>query len=80
MLCMPDVKRRAFLLLHAINSLINHVEAEYSNLSLIIISVAILVKVALGLYFRRMGKKTNSEALKGSGTDALFDSAVPQTP
>ena len=60
----------------SINSLINHVEAKYDDISLIIISVAILVKVALGIYFRKMGKKTNSEALKGSGTDALFDSLL----
>ena len=60
----------------SIQSLIEHTKATYSNLSLIIISIAILVKVVLGLFFRRMGKKTNSEALKGSGVDALFDSLL----
>ena len=60
----------------SILSLIEHKEASYDNLSLIIISVAILVKVALGLFYRKMGKKTNSEALKGSGIDALFDSLL----
>ena len=60
----------------SINSLIKGDKAEYTNLSLIIIAVAIAVKVALGLYFKAMGKKTNSDALKASGTDALFDSLL----
>lgn len=60
----------------SITSLINHTVATYSDISLIIISLAILVKVVLGIFFKKMGKKTNSEALKGSGTDALFDSLL----
>ena len=60
----------------SINSLIQHKEAVYDNLSLIIVSIAILVKVALGFFFRRMGKKVNSDALKASGIDALFDSML----
>lgn len=60
----------------SIASLVEGTKAIYSNLSLIIISVAILVKVGLGLFFRKMGKKTNSEALKASGIDALFDALL----
>ena len=60
----------------SIMALINKVEATYTDLSLIIISIAVLVKVALGIFFKKMGKKTNSEALKGSGTDALFDAIL----
>ena len=60
----------------SILSLINKTEASYTNTSLIIISVAIVVKIALGLFFRNMGKKTNSDALKGSGIDALFDAIL----
>lgn len=50
--------------------------AIYSDLTLIIISIAILFKVGLGIYFRIMGKKTRSDALKASGTDALSDAAL----
>ena len=60
----------------SIRSLIEGTKATYTNLSLIIISIAILVKVALGLFYRYMGKKTNCEALKASGMDALFDSLL----
>ena len=41
-----------------------------------LIGVAVLVKIVLGLYFRFVGKKVNSEALKGSGIDALFDALL----
>ena len=44
--------------------------------SVVLIAVAVLVKILLGLYFRHMGKKLNSEALKGSGIDALFDALL----
>lgn len=60
----------------SIISLIEGSEPNYSNLSLIIISIAIVIKVALGLFFRKMGKETNSDALKGSGIDALFDALL----
>ena len=60
----------------SITSLINNEVPSYTNTSLIIVSIAIVVKVALGLYFRYMGKKTNSDALKGSGVDALYDAIL----
>ena len=44
--------------------------------SIIIIAAAILVKVSIGLYFRHNGNKIDSEALKASGMDALFDSIL----
>ena len=48
----------------------------YNNISFIIISIAILIKVTLGLIFRIRGKKYESDALKASGIDALFDSLL----
>ena len=44
--------------------------------SVILISIAVLVKIGLGIYFRHVGKKVNSQALKGSGIDALFDALL----
>ena len=60
----------------SINTLINKVEISYDYIAIIIISVAILVKVGIGLFFKLQGKKANSDALKASGTDALFDSLL----
>ncbi|MBP5216841.1 MAG: cation transporter [Bacilli bacterium] len=50
--------------------------AVYEDLTLIAISIAILFKIGLGLYFRHEGKKNDSDALKASGTDALWDSVL----
>ena len=49
---------------------------EFTIISLIIISVAILVKVGIGVFYKIQGKKVKSEALKASGTDALFDAIL----
>ena len=50
--------------------------ANYTEVSLIIISVAVLVKYLLGRYVKREGKKYNSESLIASGTDSVFDSLI----
>lgn len=60
----------------SINALIKNELPNYTDISLIVISLGILVKVALGLYFRKVAKDVNSDALKGSGIDALFDSLL----
>ena len=44
--------------------------------SIIIIASAILIKVGIGLVFKGKGKKLESDALKASGMDALFDSIL----
>ena len=49
---------------------------KYTTVSLVIVSIAVVAKVALGLYFRHQGKKVHSDALKASGTDALMDSIL----
>ncbi len=64
----------------SINSIIDHFKnqtmPEFSISSLIIIGVAILIKIFLGLYFCFKSRKTNSDALKASGIDSLFDSIL----
>ncbi len=50
--------------------------SNFDNLAFIIISVAIAVKVGLGTLFRIVGKRVNSDALKASGIDALFDALL----
>ena len=61
----------------SVKKIINPPETlDYSAVSLVIIGVAVIVKIALGLYFRLVGKKVNSAALSASGTDALFDAVI----
>ena len=60
----------------SIMSIINKTEPKFEIYSVILIGIAVIVKIVLGLYFRHVGKKVNSEALKGSGIDALFDALL----
>ena len=63
-------------IVESVLNIINPAEVSFTYISVILISVAVLVKVGLGLFFRYRGKKLNSEALKGSGLDALFDALL----
>ena len=63
-------------LVESIKKIIHPEAADYSTVSLIIISVAIIVKLVLGLYVKKQGKKVNSGALVASGSDALFDAIL----
>lgn len=49
---------------------------DYNGTSLIIVSVAVAVKIILGLHVTKAGKKANSDSLINSGKDALFDSVI----
>jgi cation diffusion facilitator family transporter len=60
----------------SIKKIIEPVDPEHSAVSLGIISVAIIVKIFLGLYVKKQGKKAKSDLLISSGTDALFDAVL----
>lgn len=60
----------------SIKSLIEPSKTIYDIFSFIIISIAIVGKLALGFFFRIQAKKTESDALKASGIDALMDAAL----
>ena len=63
-------------IVESVLNIIKPAEVNFSIYSVILIGIAVLVKIALGLFFRYRGKKLNSEALKGSGLDALFDALL----
>ena len=63
-------------LVESIKKIITPEAADYNAVSVIIISVAIVVKLILGLYVKKQGKKVNSGALAASGSDALFDAVL----
>ena len=63
-------------LVESVKKIITPEAADYSAVSIIIISVAIVVKLILGLYVKKQGKKVNSGALAASGSDALFDAIL----
>lgn len=49
---------------------------DYSIASLVIVGVAVLVKILLGRYVKRVGVKVNSDSLINSGEDATLDSII----
>ena len=49
---------------------------DYSAVALIIVAVAVLVKIILGRYVKRVGEKVNSDSLVNSGEDATLDSVI----
>lgn len=49
---------------------------DYSLISIFVVCCAIIVKLFLGIYVKKIGKKVNSESLIGSGKDALIDSII----
>lgn len=60
----------------SVQKIIHPVEADHSAVSLTIISVAIVVKIVLGIFVKGQGKKVKSDLLISSGTDALFDAIL----
>ena len=60
----------------SVQSILEPETPDYSVVGLIIIGAAVIVKLFLGLYYRKMGRSVNSGALIASGTDALFDAIV----
>ena len=63
-------------LVESVKKIITPEAADYSAVSIIIISVAVVAKLFLGTYVKKQGKKVNSGALVASGSDALFDAIL----
>lgn len=51
-------------------------QPEYTQTTLIVIVVAIIVKLVLGRFVKNKGVQLNSDALIVSGSDALFDAII----
>ena len=63
-------------LVESVKKIIVPEEADYSIVSVVIIAVAVVVKLILGTYVKKQGKKVDSGALVASGSDALFDAIL----
>ncbi len=63
-------------LIEAIKSFFTKSVPNYSAYTFAIISIAVVAKILLGLYFKKQGKKYNSDALIASGKDASFDAIL----
>lgn len=49
---------------------------NYNKYTTIILIIATIVKIVLGIYFKKIGKKVKSESLINSGVDALIDAII----
>lgn len=63
-------------LIDSIKKIINPEKVDYSYITLVVLSVAIVAKIFLGIHEKSKGKKYNSKALQSSGIDALSDAVV----
>lgn len=63
-------------LAESVKKIVSPEKADYTAQTLLIISAAVLVKIALGLFVKSRGKSVNSSSLVASGDDALLDSAI----
>ncbi|MBR6955161.1 MAG: cation transporter [Clostridia bacterium] len=60
----------------SVKQIIHPETPDYSAVSLVIVGVAVVVKILLGRYVKRMGIKANSDSLVNSGEDAMLDSVI----
>lgn len=60
----------------SIIKIINPTRPSYSNLTLVILSAAIIVKLLLASFVKKAGKKAMSKALEASGDDARNDALL----
>ena len=63
-------------LVESIKSILSPEKPDYSVVSLIIVGSAVVAKLLLGTYVKRIGKRVNSASLEASGSDAMFDSII----
>ena len=63
-------------LIESIKKIIAPETPDYSLLTIIVVTVAVLVKIVLGLYVQKVGRQVDSDSLRGSGKDALFDALI----
>ena len=63
-------------LIESVKKIFNPTEPDYTTATLVVIIMAIVVKLVLGRYVKKVGHEVNSDALVASGADALFDAVI----
>ncbi len=60
----------------SVTRIVHPEDSTYTVVSLVIVAVAVLVKVALGRYVKARGERLSSDSLVASGTDATMDAVL----
>ena len=63
-------------LIESVKQIIRPEIPDYNPTSLIIIAVAVVVKIILGAYVKKVGQKVKSDSLVNSGADATLDAVI----
>ena len=63
-------------LVESVKKIIHPERPDYGTAALVIISVAVVVKLALSFYVKKTGKAVNSDSLIASGEDARNDAVI----
>ncbi|MBO4324742.1 MAG: cation transporter [Lachnospiraceae bacterium] len=63
-------------LIESVKKIIHPEKPDYGTVSLVIVGVAVIVKILLGRYVKKVGQKVNSDSLVNSGDDAVLDSVI----
>ena len=63
-------------LVESVKKILHPETPDYSAVTLIVVGAAVIVKLLLGRYFRKVGAETASESLSASGSDAVFDAVI----
>lgn len=63
-------------LIESVKQIIKPETPDYNFTSLIIITVAVVVKIVLGFYVKKIGRKVKSDSLIKSGADATMDAII----
>ena len=66
-------------LIEAIKRIFSPELPEHGVLTFLVVIVSCVIKIFLGIYTVRAGKRLNSDSLSGSGKDALLDAAISAT-
>ena len=63
-------------LIESVKQIIKPETPDYNFTSLVIIAVAVVVKIVLGFYVKKIGRKVKSDSLINSGADATMDAII----
>ncbi len=63
-------------LVESVKNILHPEMPDYSTVTFIVVGVAVVVKILLGWYFRKTGKRVHSDSLVNSGIDALQDVVI----
>lgn len=60
----------------SIEKILNPTEVNYTFVTFLVVTVSVIMKIILGIYYKKIAKKVDSDSLRNSGMDAIMDSFI----